>query len=54
MAWPLLGGTIAMNAYGLTDAYFVGKLGTLPLAAMAFAIPVVMLLTFIAGDWVRA
>jgi len=49
MAWPLLGGTFAMNAYGLTDAYFVGKLGTLPLAAMAFAIPVVMLLTFIAG-----
>lgn len=49
MAWPLLGGTLAMNAYGLTDAYFVGKLGTLPLAAMAFAIPVVMLLTFIAS-----
>jgi putative MATE family efflux protein len=38
-----------MNAYGLTDAYFVGKLGTLPLAAMAFAIPVVMLLSFLAG-----
>ena len=49
MAWPLLGGTLAINAYVLTDAYFVGKLGTLPLAAMAFAIPVVMLLTFIAG-----
>lgn len=49
MAWPLLGGTLAINAYGLTDAYFVGKLGTLPLAAMAFAIPVVMLLTFIAS-----
>lgn len=49
MAWPLLGGTLAMNAYGLTDAYFVGQLGTLPLAAMAFAIPVVMLLTFLAS-----
>lgn len=48
-AWPLLGGTFAANAYGLTDAYFVGRLGTLPLAAMAFTVPVVMLLTFVAG-----
>jgi putative MATE family efflux protein len=49
MAWPMLGGTFAMNAYGLTDAWFVARLGTVPLAAMAFAIPVVMLLTCIAG-----
>lgn len=49
MAWPMLAGTFAMNAYGLTDAWFVSRLGTRPLAAMAFAIPIVMLLTCIAG-----
>lgn len=48
-AWPMLAGTFAMNAYGLVDAWFVAQLGTGPLAAMAFAIPIVMLLTCIAG-----
>lgn len=48
-AWPMLAGTFAMNAYGLVDAWFVAQLGTGPLAAMAFALPVVMLLTCIAG-----
>jgi putative MATE family efflux protein len=45
----MLAGTFAMNAYGLADAWFVAQLGTGPLAAMAFAVPVVMLLTCIAG-----
>lgn len=45
----MLAGTFAMNAYGLVDAWFVAQLGTGPLAAMAFALPVVMLLTCIAG-----
>jgi len=49
MAFPMLAGTFAMNAYSLTDAYFVSRLGTLPLAAMGFTVPVIMLLTFIAG-----
>lgn len=49
MAFPMLAGTFAMNAYNLTDAYFVSRLGTLPLAAMAFTFPVVMLVTFTAG-----
>lgn len=48
MAWPMLAGTFAMNAYGLTDGWFVARLGTLPLAAMAFTIPVTMLMTCIA------
>ncbi len=48
MAFPMLAGTIAMNAYSLTDTWFVAKLGTLPLAAMGFAFPVVMLLTCLA------
>jgi putative MATE family efflux protein len=45
----MLAGTFAMNAYGLVDAWFVARLGTGSLAAMAFAVPVVMLLTCIAG-----
>jgi putative MATE family efflux protein len=49
MALPMLAGTFAMNAYYLADAWFVSKLGTQPLAAMAFTIPVVTLLTFVAG-----
>ncbi|MDD2709624.1 MAG: MATE family efflux transporter [Verrucomicrobiae bacterium] len=49
MAFPMLAGTFAMNAYSLTDAWFVAQLGTLPLAAMGFIMPVIMLLTCVAG-----
>lgn len=49
MAFPMLAGTFAMNAYTLTDTWFVSRLGTLPLAAMGFTFPVVMLLTCVAG-----
>ncbi|MBN1554352.1 MAG: MATE family efflux transporter [Phycisphaerae bacterium] len=49
MAVPMLAGTFAMNAYHLTDTWFVSRLGTLPLAAMGFTFPVIMLLTFLAG-----
>jgi len=45
MAFPMLAGTFAMNAYNLTDTWFVSRLGTIPLAAMGFTFPVVMLLT---------
>ena len=48
MAFPMLAGTFAMNAYSLTDTWFVAQLGTLPLAAMGFIFPVVMLLTCVA------
>jgi len=48
MAVPMLAGTFAMNAYNLTDTYFVSRLGTLALAAMGYTFPVVMLLTCIA------
>ena len=44
MAIPMLGGTFAMHAFNLTDTAFVSALGTLPLAAMGFSFPVVMLL----------
>ena len=48
MALPMLAGTFAMNAYNLTDTWFVSRLGTLSLAAMGFTFPVVMLLTCVA------
>jgi len=49
MAFPMLAGTFAMNAYNLTDTWFISWMGTLPLAAMGFTFPVVMLLTCVAG-----
>ena len=39
----MLIGTIAISLYNVVDTYFVGKLGTGPLAAMGFTLPVVML-----------
>ncbi len=47
MAVPMLAGTFALNAYNLTDTWFVSRLGTDPLAAMSFTFPVVMLLGFV-------
>ena len=47
MAFPMLAGTFALNAYSLTDAWFISLLGTQPLAAMGFISPVVMLFSFI-------
>lgn len=49
MAFPMLAGTFAMNAYNLADTWFVSRLGTLPLAAMGFTFPVVALLTCVAA-----
>ncbi|MBN1901840.1 MATE family efflux transporter [Candidatus Sumerlaeota bacterium] len=47
MAVPMLAGTFAINAYNLTDTWFVSRLGTNALAAMSFTFPVVMLLGFV-------
>lgn len=49
MALPMLAGTFAMTAYNLTDTWFVSRLGTLPLAAMGFTFPVIMLLHCVAA-----
>lgn len=49
MAVPMLAGTFALNAYHLTDTWFVSRLGTAALAAMGFTFPVVMLLGCVAG-----
>ena len=32
----MLAGTIAICGYNIVDTYFVGKLGTIPLAAMGY------------------
>ena len=38
-------GMLAMISYGLADTYFVGQLGTLPLAAMSFTFPVAFVMS---------
>jgi len=43
-ALAMLPGTIAVSGYNLADTYFVAKLGTLPLAAMGYTFPVIMLI----------
>ena len=43
-ALSMLPGTIAVSGYNLADTYFVSRLGTLPLAAMGFTFPVIMIL----------
>ena len=47
MAVPMLAGTFALNAYQLTNAWFVSRLGTDTLAAISFTFPVVMLFAFV-------
>ncbi|MGD1912764.1 MAG: hypothetical protein ACFB2X_18525 [Rivularia sp. (in: cyanobacteria)] len=39
---PMIWGVFAIIAFNLVDTYFVGQLGTAPLAAMRFTFPVVM------------
>ncbi len=40
MTWPMLAGVLALMSFQLTDSVFVGMLGTAPLAAMGFTMPV--------------
>lgn len=42
-ALAMVPGTLAMSGYNLADAFFVGRLGREPLAAMGFTFPVIML-----------
>lgn len=52
---PMLIGIVAMMAFNVVDTFFVGRLGTLPLAAMALTFPVVMVIgTFTLGLGVGA
>lgn len=45
---PMLIGILSIVAFNLMDTYFVGKLGTLELAAMSFTFPVVFVIGSIA------
>lgn len=48
LAIPNVGGMLAIILYNVTDTYFVSKLGDIPLAAMGFTFPVVMVIGAIA------
>lgn len=41
---PMVVGMLSMVLFNMADTYYVGKLGTQPLAAMSFTFPVVMLI----------
>ncbi|UCD51962.1 MAG: MATE family efflux transporter [Phycisphaerales bacterium] len=52
---PMLVGILSMMAFNVVDTFFVGRLGTLPLAAMTLTFPVVMVIgTFTLGLGVGA
>lgn len=40
MTWPMLAGVVALMSFQLADSVFVGMLGTEPLAAMGFTMPI--------------
>src|SRR5690606_41212933 len=40
LAAPMFVGLVAVSSYSIVDTYFVGQLGTLPLAALGFPFPV--------------
>src|SRR5690554_1788671 len=40
LAAPMVVGLVAVSSYSIVDTYFVGQLGTLPLAALGFTFPV--------------
>jgi putative MATE family efflux protein len=42
LALPMMVGIVGMVAFNLVDTFFVGRLGTLELAAMSFTFPVVL------------
>ncbi|MBR2905985.1 MAG: MATE family efflux transporter [Lentisphaeria bacterium] len=41
--FAMLAGTLAMSGYNIVDTYFVGNLGKIPMAAMGFTMPIIML-----------
>jgi putative MATE family efflux protein len=41
---PMVAGIVGMVAFNLTDAFFVGRLGTTDLAALSFTFPIVLVL----------
>lgn len=48
MSIPMAWGILAVITFNIADTYFVGQLGTTPLAALSFTFPVVMAITSLA------
>ena len=48
LALPMVAGILGMIVFNLVDTFFVGKLGTLELAALSFTFPVVMTVSSVA------
>jgi len=44
MTMPMIWGILAIVAVSITDTFFVGQLGTLPLASMGFVFPAAMVM----------
>ncbi|MGA1876467.1 MAG: MATE family efflux transporter [bacterium] len=42
---PMILGTMAIATFYLADSFFLGRLGTLPLAAIGFSMPVIIIIT---------
>lgn len=47
LMWPMFVGMIALISYSLVDTWFVGQIGTLELAAVAFTFPVAFIINAI-------
>jgi len=47
MTIPMIFGMLGIVAFNLADTYFVGKLGTIPMAALTFTFPVVLVINSI-------
>jgi putative MATE family efflux protein len=48
IAWPMVFGIVAVMSISIVDSYFVGQLGTKPLAALSFTFPVSFTITSLA------
>ena len=45
LAAPMMFGILGMSIFNLVDTFFVGRLGTVELAALSFTFPVVMIVS---------
>ena len=45
LAFPMMAGILGMSIFNLMDTFFVGKLGTVELAALSFTFPVVLIVS---------
>jgi len=48
LTWPMVAGIIGMVLFNLVDTFYVGRLGTLELAALSYTFPVVLVVASLA------